>query len=110
MQNPIPKFRQNSTITVTSGYLSEKTKNSDELQLPENIFLLTFCTPLLLHNVYKRVFGIFFIYLSAIWLAHSQLWVTINGATLLTCVNHCVFDTNFNPKVDMKVELGTLRL
>ena len=38
MQNPIPKFRQNSTITVTSGYLSEKTKNSDELQLPENIF------------------------------------------------------------------------
>ena len=26
MQNPIPKFRQNSTITVTSGYLSEKSK------------------------------------------------------------------------------------
>ena len=26
MQNPIPKFRQNSTITVTSGYFPEKSK------------------------------------------------------------------------------------
>ena len=26
MLNPIPKFRQNSTITVTLGYLSEKSK------------------------------------------------------------------------------------
>ena len=33
MQNPILKFRHISTISEKPGYLSEKIKNFDELQL-----------------------------------------------------------------------------
>ena len=62
MQNPIPKFRQGSIISEKPGYLSEKLKtltssNYDKVYY----FWLKFWTHFVLNNVYKRVFGIFYI-------------------------------------------------
>ena len=49
-------FQRNQVICL-------KNWNFDELQLPQSlIFLLKLCTRFLLKNLYKRVFGIFFIF------------------------------------------------
>ena len=98
MQNLVPKFRQSSTITETSGYLSEKLKTLMSSNYQSIFFadiLRTSPTSQCLQKLVRDFF-----YLSAIWLPYSQLGFTIKGATSLTCVNHCVFDTNFDTKVE----------
>ena len=65
MQNPIFKFRESSIISEKLGYLSEKLKTltSSNYHNVSN-FSLKFCTPFLLNNIYKMVFGIFLFYVN----------------------------------------------
>ena len=59
MQNPIQKFRQSSIVFEKPGILSE---NLTRLNYPRvQYFLLKLRTRILLTNVYKRVWGIFFV-------------------------------------------------
>ena len=55
MQNPIQKFRQSSIVFEKPVFFIRKIENFDELQLLQ-YFLLK------LMNVYKKVFGIFFLF------------------------------------------------
>ena len=98
MENPITKFRQSSTITETSGYLSEKLKTLTSSNYRSICFADILRTSPTLQCLQKVLRDFF--HLSAIWLPHSQLWFTIKGATSLTCINHCVFDTNFDTAVE----------
>ena len=64
MQNPIQKFRQKSIHFEKSGILSKKLKTLTSSNYHRiDYFLLKLRTCLLLTNVYKRVLGIFFIFL-----------------------------------------------
>ena len=68
MHNPIPKFSQSSIITEKPGKI-ENFEQSEKFEKLKTLtssnyyrvyyFLLKFCTPLLLNNVYKRMFGVF---------------------------------------------------
>ena len=59
MQNTIQKFRQSSIVFEKPGILSE---NLTRLNYPRvQYFLLKLRTRILLTNVYKRVWGIFFV-------------------------------------------------
>ena len=59
MQNTIQKFRQSSIVFEKPGTLSE---NLTRLNYPRvQYFLLKLRTRILLTNVYKRVWGIFFV-------------------------------------------------
>ena len=62
MRNPTKKFRQGSIVFEKPDFLSEKLKTfkSSNYQRVQ-YFLLKFRTRFLLTNVYKRVFGRFFI-------------------------------------------------
>ena len=60
MQNPLLKFRQNSTISAKPGYLSENFWRAPAT-IEFNIFWLKFCARFQLTGVYEKVFGIFFI-------------------------------------------------
>ena len=62
MQNPIQKLRQSSIFFEKPGFLSEKLKNLTSSNYHRvQCFLLKLHTCVLLTNVYKSVFGIFFI-------------------------------------------------
>ena len=65
MQSSISKSRQSSIISEKPGYLSEKIENFDEFQLPKSLIIFAeILHTLLLKNVYKRLFGIFFLFRS----------------------------------------------
>ena len=62
MQNPIQRFRQSSIDFEKPGILSGKLKIlSSSNYRRVQYFLLGFCTLFLFTNVYKRLFGIYFI-------------------------------------------------
>ena len=62
MQNPIQKFRQSSIAFEKPGILSENLKNlTSSNYLRFQYLLLKLRTRFLLTNIYKRMFGIFFI-------------------------------------------------
>ena len=62
MQNPIQKFRQSPIAFEKPGNLSEKLKTLTSSNYPTvQYFLLKLRTRFLLTNVYKRVYGGFFV-------------------------------------------------
>ena len=63
MQNVIQKFRQSSTVFEKPGILPEKLKTLTSSNYHRVDIFVEFLHrfPFLLTNVYKRVFGIFFI-------------------------------------------------
>ena len=64
MQNNIHKFRQSSIVFEKPGTLSENLKTLTSSNYPTvQYFLLKLCTRFLLTSVYKRMYGIFLIYL-----------------------------------------------
>ena len=63
MRNPIQKFRQSSAVFEKPGFWSEKLKTLTSSNYHRvQYFWLKLCTHFLLTNVYKRVIGIFFIF------------------------------------------------
>ena len=78
MQNPKPKFRQNSITYKKPGYFPVKLKISTSSNYHELIFFAKFCTRFLLNNVYKRVFSIFI---------SSRSWVINKNAKNLVSVS-----------------------
>ena len=64
MQNPISKLRKSSIISEKSGYLSEKLKTWTSSSYHRVLnFLLKFFPRLILNNICKWAFGIFFLLL-----------------------------------------------
>ena len=64
MQNTIQKFRQSSIVFEKPGILSENLKTLTSSNYPTvQYFLLKLRTRFLLTNVYKKVCGVFLLYL-----------------------------------------------
>ena len=64
MQNTIQKFRQSSIVFEKPGILSQNLKTLTSSNYPTTqYFLLKLRTRFLLTNVYKRVCGVFLLYL-----------------------------------------------
>ena len=62
MQNPIQKFRQRSIVFKKPGILSENLKTLRSSNYPAvQYFILKLGTRFLLTNVFKTLFGMFFI-------------------------------------------------
>ena len=61
MQNTIQKFRQSSIVFEKSGILSENLKTLTSSNYPTVQFFLKLYRLFLLSNVYKGVYGIFFL-------------------------------------------------
>ena len=82
-----------------------KIKNFDQLQLPQRlIFLPKFCTGFLLNNVYKSLFGIFFIFFRS--------WV-INKTVKSKCVetrSFFIFASNSKPKQKLETLVNRKRV
>ena len=63
MQNPIPKLRQTFVISKKPGFFSEKLKTLTSSNYHKvQYFLLKLRARFLFTNVYKRMFGFFFLF------------------------------------------------
>ena len=63
MQNPIQKFWQNFIVLEKPGLLHENLKTlASSKYLRVQHFLLKFRTRFLVTNVYKKLFGVFFLF------------------------------------------------
>ena len=50
----------------------------------------------------------FFVFLTAVWLPHGQLWAIIEGKASLTDVNHCVLYFQPEDHRDPRNEVGSI--